>query len=168
MLPLLSALEMREADRRTIEEAGLPGAVLMENAGAAVAAVVKERYPQARRPLVVCGKGNNGGDGYAAARRLLDRDPEVALLTFRSEIQGDAAVHLKAYEASGGRVTEIADEADFGRLLDRVGAPSLVIDAVFGTGLRERPTGLPALAIEQIAAWALAGSPVVAVDIPSG
>jgi NAD(P)H-hydrate epimerase len=168
MLPLLSALEMREADRRTIEEAGLPGAVLMENAGAAVAAVVKERYPQARRPLIVCGKGNNGGDGYVAARRLLDRDPEVALLTFRSEVQGDAAVHLKAYEASGGRVTEIADEGDFGRLLDRVGAPSLVIDAVFGTGLRERPTGLPALAIEQIAAWALAGSPVVAVDIPSG
>ena len=168
MLPVLRADEMREADRRTIEEVGLPGVVLMENAGAAVARVALDRYPKVLRPLVVCGKGNNGGDGYVAARHLLDRDPEVVLLGPRGYVRGDAALHLKAYEASGGRLTEVTDEAAFVRLRERVGTPSLIIDAVFGTGLRDRPTGLPALAIEQMAAWALAGLPVVAVDIPSG
>ena len=168
MLPVLRAEEMREADRRTIEEVGLPGAVLMENAGAAVARLAQERYPHVVRPLVLCGKGNNGGDGFVVARRLLRRDPEVVLLASRGEIRGDAALHLKAYEASGGRVTEIVDEAAFARFREKAGTPPLIIDAVFGTGLRERPTGLSALAIAQMAAWAVAGSPVLAVDIPSG
>ncbi len=70
MIPVLTAEEMRRADRRTIDEVGLPGAVLMENAGAAVARVVAERYPRCGRVVVLCGRGNNGGDGLVAARRL--------------------------------------------------------------------------------------------------
>ena len=68
MLPVLTAAQMREADRRTIE-GGVPGATLMDQAGAAVARVVRERYPAPRRIAVLCGKGNNGGDGFAAARQ---------------------------------------------------------------------------------------------------
>jgi NAD(P)H-hydrate epimerase len=168
MLPVLGAAEMREADRRTTETAGLPGVVLMENAGAAVARVVDERYKHLRRPLVVCGKGNNGGDGFVAARRMLSREPDVVLLAAREEVQGDALTHLRAFEGSGGRVTEVRTSEDVGRVLDGLGTPSLVVDALLGTGLRERATGIYVTAIERIAAWALAGTPVVSVDLPSG
>jgi hydroxyethylthiazole kinase-like uncharacterized protein yjeF len=168
MRPVLRAEEMREADRRTKEEVGLPGSVLMENAGAAVARVIEARYPRARRPLIVCGRGNNGGDGFVAARRLLAREPEVLLLGRREDVKDDAAFHLKALEASGGQVAEMADEMAFARVRERAQTPSLVVDAIFGTGLKDKPTGVYAAAIEQIAAWALGGAPVVAVDIPSG
>jgi NAD(P)H-hydrate epimerase len=157
MIPVLRAEEMREADRRTIEDVGLPGALLMENAGAAVARVIEERFPEARRPLVVCGKGANGGDGFVVARRLLARDPEVLLLCPADEVKGDAALHLKAYLASGGRVTEAADKEAFGKARERITRPTLVVDAVFGTGLKARPEGVFAEAIEQMAAWALGG-----------
>ena len=70
MIPVLTADEMRRADRHAIDEIGLPGPVLMENAGAAVARLVDERFPRARRVVVVCGRGNNGGDGFVVARRL--------------------------------------------------------------------------------------------------
>src|SRR5689334_2110179 len=98
---------MREADRRTISEIGLPGPVLMENAAAAVA----ERYPSARRVVVLCGRGNNGGDGFVLARRLRERRPEVFLFGRRTDVKGDARIHLGVYERSGGTLIEVADEA---------------------------------------------------------
>lgn len=168
MRPVLTAEAMRQADRRTMEEVGLPGSLLMENAGAAVARIIQERFPQAQRPLVVCGPGNNGGDGFVTARRLLARQPEVLLLGSRGDVKGDAGLHLKAFEASGGQVVEVASEKAFSRVRERAFRPSLVVDAVFGTGLRDRPAGVFAVAIEQMTAWALAGAPVVAVDLPSG
>src|SRR5437667_188320 len=79
MVPVLTAAEMRDADRRTIEELGLPGAVLMENAGAAVARAIRDRFPDAKRPAVLCGKGNNGGDGFVAGRPGPGRAPLVAV-----------------------------------------------------------------------------------------
>src|SRR5471030_610388 len=102
MRPVLTAAQMRDADRRTIEEVGLPGAVLMENAGAAVARVLRERYPEARRPLVLCGRGNNGGDGFVIARHLLDLSPSVFLLGSRTDVRGEARLHMGALERSGG------------------------------------------------------------------
>src|SRR6185295_20129555 len=101
MRPVLTAAEMRDADRRTIEEIGLPGAVLMENAGAAVAAVLEARFPGVR-PLIVCGKGNNGGDGFVVARRLLARRPAAILVGARADVHGDALLHLGVLERSGG------------------------------------------------------------------
>src|SRR5258708_12716678 len=96
---------MRQADRRTIEEIGLPGAVLMENAGAAVARLILERYPGARHPAVLCGRGNNGGDGFAAARRLLGLSPQVLLLGARPDVAGDARLHLRPYPPPAGAPT---------------------------------------------------------------
>src|SRR2546427_12910769 len=86
---------MQDADRRTIEEIGLPGAVLMENAGAAVACAVRERYPAARRPVILCGKGNNGGGGLVGARRLLDLPPAPPPLCGRGAAAGGAPTQLR-------------------------------------------------------------------------
>jgi hydroxyethylthiazole kinase-like uncharacterized protein yjeF len=168
MLPVLRAQEMQEADRRTIADVGLPGAVLMENAGAAVARLIEERFPDVRRPLVICGKGSNGGDGFVVARRLLSRAPEVLLVVQRDEVKGDAALHLRAFESSGGTVTEVTDATAFKPLRERHDPPQVVVDAVFGTGLRDAPTGIFASVIEQMTAWSLEGAHVVAVDLPSG
>ncbi len=168
MRPVLTAAEMREADRRTIEGIGLPGAVLMENAGAAVARVVDERFPGARRPLVVCGKGNNGGDGFVVARRLLARRPAVVLVGARGEVSGDARVHMEAFERSGGTLVEVKDVEAWAGARSTFAEADLVIDAVLGTGLRQQPSGLPAQAIAEMTAARSRGVPVVAVDVPSG
>ena len=167
MIPVLTAEEMRRADRRTIDEVGLPGAVLMENAGAAVARLVDERFPRARRVVVICGRGNNGGDGFVIARRLGAR-AEALLLGSRDGVEGDARIHLLACERSGGRVSVVADEEGWARSLRRVEDADLLVDAVLGTGLRSAPSGLAAEAIAAIVRRFEAGVPVVAVDLPSG
>ncbi|MFI5006377.1 MAG: NAD(P)H-hydrate dehydratase [Solirubrobacterales bacterium] len=168
MIPVLTAAQMREADRRTIEDIGLPGVALMENAGSAVARVVREKFPLARRPLVLCGKGNNGGDGFVVARRLFDLRPMTCLFGRRDQVRGDAATHLAAYERSGGVVAEVADEAEWGRSKAEVSRAGLIVDALLGTGLREEPSGLMAAAIGDVARAADRGTPIVAVDLPSG
>jgi NAD(P)H-hydrate epimerase len=167
MLPVLTAAEMREADRRTIEEIGLPGPVLMENAGAAVAAAIDARYAGVRRIVILCGKGNNGGDGFVIARRLKERRPEVLLLGRRTDVKGDARIHLGAYERSGGALTEVVDVDAWGPLRERVVNADLVVDAILGTGLASEPTGLAARVIADFASLG-APPPIVAVDLPSG
>ena len=169
MIPVVTAAEMRAADRRTIEEIGLPGAVLMENAGAAVAREICARFPRARRPVVLCGKGNNGGDGFVVARHLRERQPSVLLLGPRAEVRGDARIHLGAYERSGGTVREVADEAAWVAARPEVLGADLLVDALLGTGLSQEPAGLVGQAIRDVAARPEPDrSPLVAVDIPSG
>jgi NAD(P)H-hydrate epimerase len=167
MIPVLTAEEMRRADARTIETIGLPGAVLMENAGAAVASLIAARFAGARRVVVLCGRGNNGGDGFVVTRRLGVR-AEAVLLGRRGDVQGDAALHLGVLERSGGRWLEVADEGAWGIFAARLEDADLIVDAVLGTGLRAAPSGLPALAIGAINGRLDAGVPVVAVDLPSG
>ena len=94
MIRVVTAREMQDADRRTIEEVGLPGALLMENAGAEVARLIEARFPKARRISVLCGKGNNGGDGFVVARRLLARAPTTYLLGRPEDVRGDARSHM--------------------------------------------------------------------------
>lgn len=160
---------MREADRRTILEVGLPGPVLMENAGAAVAQVVVERFPAARRIVVLCGKGNNGGDGFVAARRLRQRRPEVLLLGRRADVKGDARLHLGAYERSGGTLTEVPEEEAWTGVRERVLAADLIVDALLGTGLQNAPSGVIGAAIATLSALGRPPAiPVLAVDLPSG
>jgi NAD(P)H-hydrate epimerase len=153
-LSLLSVAEMREADRRTIA-AGTPGITLMERAGAAVAAAVAERFP--RGPvLVLCGPGNNGGDGFVAARLLAARGWPVtlALACDVAALSGDAALAAAAW--TGG--VETLDPG----LVD---GTALVVDALFGAGLG-RPIEGEAAAM--LAAVGQRGVPLAAVDVPSG
>src|SRR5205823_851433 len=151
---LLSPTEMGEADRLTIA-GGTPGIALMENAGRGVADAVSRRWP--KRPLaVLCGPGNNGGDGFVAARILAERGWPVrlALIGAREALKGDAAVAAAHWP---GPVEPLAAAA-----LDGAG---LVIDAIFGAGLA-RP--IEGIAAELIAALEQRRLPVVAVDVPSG
>jgi len=151
---LLSPAEMGEADRLTIG-GGTPGIELMENAGRAVADAVSRRWP--KRPLaVLCGPGNNGGDGFVAARILAERGWTVrlALLGSREALKGDAALAAACWTAP---VEPLAIAA-----LDGAG---LVIDAIFGAGLARPVEGAAA---EIIAALDRQRLPVVAVDVPSG
>ncbi len=166
---LLNAEQMRELDRRTIEEIGVPGVVLMENAGRG-AAESMARHFAGRFPgpvLVLAGKGNNGGDGYVIARHLANWGWQVRTLVLadRDTIGGDAAINLTALINCGGDVGFVAGTEALQAELDGHCSPALLVDALLGTGLASDVKGLYALAIDWINA---SPAPAVAVDIPSG
>ncbi|MBN1940541.1 MAG: NAD(P)H-hydrate dehydratase [Candidatus Aminicenantes bacterium] len=168
-MKILTAGEMREIDRRTIEEFGIPGAVLMENAGIGVVAVLQEQFPHlaGERIVVVCGRGNNGGDGFVVARHLhnLGARPKVFLLARKHEIKGDAALNLGIAEKLGLEIVEAVTLSDRGRLKKALRSATLIVDAVFGTGLSKPAEGFPAAVIEDIND---APGFTVSVDLPSG
>ncbi len=151
---LLTTDEMRRADRATIE-AGVPGERLMEAAGQAVAQAVFERWQQ-RPVIVLCGPGNNGGDGFVAARLLQDAGwpVRVALLGRREALKGDARLNADRWD---GGVAPLGPAA-----LDDA---SLVVDAIFGAGLTRPLTGDARATVEAIG---VRGLPCIAVDVPSG
>ncbi len=157
---LLTVAQMREADRRCIEELGIPGAVLMNNAGRAVFEHI-DRGPVG----IVCGKGNNGGDGYVVARLALlaGFETRLVLVADPSAISGDAAVFLCAYQRLGGTITVAADEATARETVSALRDCAVLVDALLGTGTRGELTGPPRAAIE---AWPLVRT--IAVDLPSG
>jgi len=154
---LWTAAAMRELDRRAIEEAHIPSVALMESAGAAAARVLRERFPAARRVVVACGPGNNGGDGFVVARRLRGDGLDVVLILAPAADQGrgDAAAMLAA--ARGIGVGE-GDAAELGR-------GDVVVDALLGTGSRGAPEGELAALVRRVNG---ADAPVLALDVPSG
>jgi NAD(P)H-hydrate epimerase len=169
VLPVFTAEQMRQLDRRAIAELGIPGAVLMENAGRAAGRAILAAAPAlgvGSRPriAIVCGKGGNAGDGFVVARWLKARGlrPDVWLAVPPAEIGGDAALKLTALRRSGGRPIRVMDAA---RLVDALRGVDLVVDALLGTGARGAPEAALASTIEAINA---AGRPVVALDVPSG
>ncbi|MEB2343250.1 MAG: NAD(P)H-hydrate dehydratase [Deltaproteobacteria bacterium] len=162
--PLVGAAAMRALDRHTIETLGVAGALLMESAGRAVAEAVLTARAAAARPgdvLVVCGAGNNGGDGLVAARHLalLGVPVRAALVAEPKRLAPDAAANLTRARAAGVPVA-------IGAPLRTAGA-AVIVDALFGTGLTRPVTGAVAAAIQRIAT-ARPGACVVAVDLPSG
>lgn len=159
LVPLHDATSMRETDRWAIEERGVPSLELMESAGTAVAEEVISLAP--RLPVrIVAGKGNNGGDGFVAARVLAARgfEAEVLLLWPAEELRGDAA---EAFAAWDGTIREAGPDG-ISAALEGSGA---IVDAIFGTGFEGAPRTPADAAIEAINA---AGAPVVSVDVPSG
>jgi NAD(P)H-hydrate epimerase len=158
---LYSAAQMRSADAAAAE-AGMPTQLLMEAAGRAVAEATRERYPTARRLLVLCGKGNNGGDGYVAARFLLASGVSVDVLEMTSEPSGDdAAGARRAFLAHGGLPAAL-DGDGLDAALERC---DVVLDALLGSGLDRPLHGALQRFVERVAA---SGRPVVAVDVPTG
>jgi ADP-dependent NAD(P)H-hydrate dehydratase / NAD(P)H-hydrate epimerase len=166
---VVTAKEMRELDRLTIEEYGVPGHVLMERAGAGATDALLEQFPHVRTSsvLVVAGKGNNGGDGFVVARLLKKQGVkcEVVLTAKKTDLKGDALQNLEAFLKLRGRVTEVTDLAQLDGVQKKIQRCHLIVDALLGTGLSAPVQGLLAGVIELIN---LSGVPVVAIDIPSG
>ena len=171
-MKIVSAAEMREIDRSTSERFGVPSLTLMENAGAAVARFILSDYPQAERVGILCGKGNNGGDGFVVARKLVEagRAVRVLLLSDPEELRGDAAAmfqnmlqKLQPLQTAPLIVREASglDSSDAAEIF----AADVIVDAILGTGFRPPVSPLYAAAIRKMNA---ASAPIVAVDIPSG
>lgn len=167
-MQLYSAAQMMAVDHHAIAQLGIPGAVLMENAGRACAEALATEFASAAGAplLVVAGKGNNGGDGYVIARLLADRGWRVTTLVLapREDVGGDAAVMLNILISCGARVEFVVDEGQLRQVFTAV-RPALIVDAIFGTGLQADVRGLAATAIDLINA---ADAAVLAVDIASG
>ena len=164
---VLSAAEMQACDRATTERFGIPSLDLMRAASAAVTAFARERFPRARRVTVVCGRGNNGGDGMMAARQLASAGLEVTtlLLGARDGLTGDAAEAWRELTSPAhGLIHIIEAPEDLARHTGALEA-DLIVDAVVGTGFKPPLKGLALAALE----W-LKGStaPILAVDLPSG
>ncbi len=164
-MKIVSAEEMRAIDRATSERFGVASLTLMENAGAAVAEQTLAQYPGARKIVVVCGKGNNGGDGFVAARRLHDagKAVQVILLADPADLKGDAAAMFARLPMSA-TIVRSGEDLKHERVRSLLPA-DLYLDAILGTGFKPPLSGLYA---EAIAMLNVARSPVVAVDIPSG
>ena len=189
----LTAAEMREVDRLTIERHGVSGLQLMETAGTlaanAFAEFIRAAGLEPRGICVLCGKGNNGGDGFVVARHLrpmaagqagsTDRsvfatsNVFVVLFAREEELKGDAATNFSRWREVGGEVLFVADEAEWGAIAARALASDVIVDAMFGTGFRGVANGAIGRAIRVVNekskdATAVSPALILAVDTPSG
>lgn len=167
-MPALTRAEVRNVDRRAIEDFGLPGIVLMENAGRNAAALLHAIAPAA--PItIVCGRGNNGGDGFVMARHLelAGHAVQILLAGDPAGITGDAAVNHRVAVAAGMPIVlmEAAPAAEWDEALARA---EWIVDALLGTGATGPARGATATVIAAIDRARTAGARVFAVDLPSG
>jgi ADP-dependent NAD(P)H-hydrate dehydratase / NAD(P)H-hydrate epimerase len=166
---VLNTRQMREADRRTIEDIGLPSVVLMENAGRQVVSTMESTFEGlgGMRVAVVCGRGNNGGDGFVVARTLLERSMDVGvyLVGQGAELKGDARTNLGILSNLGVDIVEIRDSAAWELHGTDVLGSDLIVDALLGTGLNGPLSGLVETIVADLNSSA---RPVVSIDLPSG
>jgi ADP-dependent NAD(P)H-hydrate dehydratase / NAD(P)H-hydrate epimerase len=166
---VLNTVQMREADRRTTEDVGVPSIVLMENAGRQVVTAIEATFDNAAslRYAILCGKGQNGGDGFVVARALLQRGITVSvfLVGRGGEVRGDARTNLQILSNLSIDVVEIADGAAWELHAPAVLAADIVVDAMFGTGLKGPVSGLVESIVDDLNA---SNTPVVSIDLPSG
>src|SRR5215475_5326547 len=173
----LTAAEMREVDRLTIERHGISGAQLMESAGGKAADAVWRVIAGRENAniCVLCGHGNNGGDGFVVARLLREEQkrPRVILFGKIEEVRGDASTNLTKWQNAGGKIEIVNSESDWRKLWPELARCNVFVDAMLGTGLKGAATGAIALAIEDLNKLSQnATSPhpafILAVDTPSG
>jgi ADP-dependent NAD(P)H-hydrate dehydratase / NAD(P)H-hydrate epimerase len=166
---ILNAAQMREADRRTIDDIGIPSLVLMENAGRQVVAAIEAVHSDLveRKVAVLCGRGNNGGDGFVVARTMMQRGIDVSVFVIGrvAEVRGDARINLEILGRLGITVVEIADSEAWELHFTEISDCTLIVDAIFGTGLNAPLSGLMETVVADVNGAAI---PVVAIDLPSG
>ena len=166
---VLNTEQMREADRRTIEDIGIPSVVLMENAGRQAVAAMEAAFDDlaSSHVAVLCGRGNNGGDGFVIARTLLQRGVEasVFLLGSVADVRGDARTNLDILGNIGLTVVEITDAQEWELHFSQISECDLVVDAIVGTGFRGQLSGLLETVVADVNGM---GVPIVAVDLPTG
>ena len=165
-MKVLTADEIRSVDDRAINEVGLPGSVLMENAGRNSADLIRETYPSARKVSVIAGKGNNGGDGFVIARYLLNWGyrVEMLLLGKKEDVKGDARLNLNVLDSMMD-IVEVTDSSKWSGVREELALNDLIIDAMLGTGTKGAPRGIYAEIIPFINSLE---APIVSVDLPSG
>ena len=167
-MKILTAAEMGATDRRTAET-GTSLGTLMENAGQAVATFIARHYPEAAHVLVLCGKGNNGGDGFVVARLLAGEGVGVRVLLAgqQEDVKGEAAEALRTLKQATSEdvVGELGEQIDGDELAELLGEADLLVDAVVGTGFRPPLRGAAAVVRDALETIQV---PVVAVDLPSG
>jgi ADP-dependent NAD(P)H-hydrate dehydratase / NAD(P)H-hydrate epimerase len=166
---VLNTEQMREADRRTIEDIGIPSIVLMENAGRQAVAAMEAAFEElaSSHVVVVCGRGNNGGDGFVVARTLIQRgvDTSVFLLGSVADVRGDARTNLEVLGRIGMTVVEITNAQEWELHFGEFSECDLVVDAILGTGVHGRLTGLLETVVADLNAL---GVPIVSIDLPTG
>jgi NAD(P)H-hydrate epimerase len=160
---------MREIDQAAIHEIGIPGIILMENAALRVVEEIKNILGEVnyKSIIVFCGKGNNGGDGFAIARHLFNAGANVlvVLIADRNEVKGDALTNLQIIENLGIKIVQVVDEVHLEEIAASLYLCDLIVDAIFGTGIKGNISGTVADIIQLIN---YSGRYVVSVDIPSG
>ncbi len=163
-MKVLNAEQMRAADAHAIEDLNIPSLTLMEKAATLVVEVLLRSHTEPVRTVVVCGKGNNGGDGLAVARLLKEREwsPQAVLIARAADLRGDPAVNWKRALDAG---VDCAEDPDGANLQDLTASCAVVVDALFGTGLSKPLEGVYSKAVQIINR---AGKEVIAVDVPSG
>ncbi len=168
-MKVVTAATMQSIDKKAIETYGIPGSVLMEHAGRGCADLIMKYYPDVSGNVtsILCGSGNNGGDGYVIARYLLDRGSKVRvyLLAPEDRIKGDARIHLDILKGLCPDIYHMNEEGSLARYKAEILQSRLIVDALLGTGLNSEVKGLYREVIEWVN---LTGIPVCAVDIPSG
>jgi ADP-dependent NAD(P)H-hydrate dehydratase / NAD(P)H-hydrate epimerase len=166
-MKILTSEQMRNIDTRTTEKFGIPSLVLMENAAVAVAEALIEHYPDAGRVAIFCGTGNNGGDGFAAARHLFARaiDVSVHLIGDRSRISGDALTNLESCDRIGIAIKSIETEKQLELATFEASRSDVIVDAILGTGLETAASGIRGQAIVALCSLS---NPILAIDLPSG
>ena len=174
-MKVVTAAEMRQIDQDTIEGIGIPGIVLMETAGSAIVRAIEQHYPTCQRIGIFAGKGNNGGDGIVIARQLayIGRDVLLFLVSPEDSFTGEAHTNLQIAKRLGLRIEEILTDAALGSdffaerstSLTHIASCELLVDAIFGTGLRgavHNPIATVINAINRLP------TPILSVDLPSG
>lgn len=166
---ILNTQQMREADRRTIDDVGLPSIVLMENAGRQAVAAMEAAFEDlaTSKVGVLCGRGNNGGDGFVVARTLAQRGIEamVFLLGSVGDVRGDARVNLEILGRVGLTVVEVTTAQEWELHFSEISECDLIVDAMVGTGFHGPLTGLLETVVADVNGL---GVPVVAIDLPTG
>ena len=166
---VLNTQQMREADRRTIDDVGIPSIVLMENAGRQAVAAMEAAFEGLPHSHVgvLCGRGNNGGDGFVVARTLVQRGIEatVFLLGSVSEVRGEARTNLEVLGRLGITVVEVTNAQEWELHFSEISGCDLLVDAILGTGFQGRLTGFLETVVADVNDL---GVPVVAIDVPTG
>ena len=166
---VLNTQQMREADRRTIDEIGIPAIVLMENAGRQAVAAMEAAFDDLATSHVgvLCGRGNNGGDGFVIARTLVQRGVEtsVFLLGSVADVRGDARTNLEVLGRIGLTVVEITNSQELELHFSEISRCELLVDAILGTGFHGQLSGLLETVVADVNGL---GVPVVAIDLPTG
>jgi hydroxyethylthiazole kinase-like uncharacterized protein yjeF len=168
-MKLATTSQMQDLDRTTIQGCGIPGIVLMENAGRGAAELLIRSFPGVRTGwvAVLAGRGNNGGDGFVMARHLMNWGiaTKVYLLSSTDDVKGDARTNLESWLKIGGELIEIPYRGNFTKAKKQLADASLIVDAIFGTGLNAEVKGVGKDVISFVNSLP---TPVMAVDIPSG